>query len=159
MTEEIVGDILDAPEEVIVHAVSKTGEVDDEISKKFYEAYPKSKQAYDKFIENVRNNRLGNRYKQALQTSVFRTDRIGNSFLRTKFLAGVLCRQTANDNEVDIDTLREAFWCLYETHLSFAIPYKFGMNISDEQWEKILYLLDIIYCDKIVTIYRPSAKK
>ena len=162
MTEEIIGDIFKASEEVVIHAISKSGKVDDSISKKFYKAYPKSKDAYDKFIENVRAGRMANRYKQAVQTSILKINDVGYtgySYARIKYLAGILCRQTAQDTEIDMDAIREALWGLYETHVSFAVPYKFGMNISNAQWEKITHLLDVIYCDKLVTIYKPKTIK
>lgn len=161
MTEEICGDIFNASEEVVLHAVNLNGKIDDddEISKKFYTMYPKAGQDYRKFINNIKNKKVSCTYQNAVQTSVLKTDKFAKAFTRLKFLAGITCRNTSGDEEIDFDILREALWGLQSTHISFAVPYKFGMNISDKQWEKIVYLLDSIYCDKLVTIYKPPITK
>lgn len=152
MIKTVVGDILDATEDIICHQVNCRGVMGAGVAKTLYTRWPIIKKTYIRYCRRFENqNELLGR---VLPVAVEPNKTVLNIFGQLDYGRDKYRKYT------DYVALTKAFDDIRSKYhnKSFAFPYGFGCGLANGDWNIVENMLNTYFGDMNVTIYRLSAR-
>lgn len=149
MIKTIIGDLLNAKENLLVHQVNCQGVMGAGIAKQLKNRYPEVFTSYFDVCSRFqdKSNLLG-------KVQVVKVDEkraVVNLF-------GQLSFGRQNKIYTDYEALKDGFTkiksMMVENNLSLAIPYGIGCGLGGGDWNAVYELIEEIFKDQEVTIYK-----
>ena len=138
------GDLLKAPEDILVHQVNVQGVMGGGIAKQIATQYPRTEAQYKKFCTN-RKNDYG-----------LLKGRVDMSKEQGKYIANMFSQKSNFDT--DYKAMEEGLIKIrnyaINRNLSVAMPFKIGCGIANGDWELVLDVINKVFKDYEVTLYR-----
>ena len=149
MVKVVIGDILDAKEDIICHQVNCRGVMGAGVAKAISDKWPKVKQEYVSYANKFRNNPdilLG--LVQLVEVD------------KNKFVANIFGQldygRYKNKRYTDYAALKSAFEYIKLAHpnKTIAFPYGFGCGLANGNWDIVKIIIDTYLDGLDVTIYK-----
>ena len=146
MIRVINGDLMKAKEDIIAHQSNCKAVIDSDITSQLNEKYTNFYKYYSKFCEE---DCLGH-------CQLIKVIDNGNN----KYIANLFVQNDYGENKryTEYDELRNALIELKEfaklKNLSIALPYKIGCERSGGDWDVVYAILETIFLDYDVILYR-----
>ena len=144
MINIVNGNILNCKEDIIVHQVNVNGLMGGGLARQLADQYSDLEKEYRKFCKHFKND-----YEILKGTVTLYCE-------NKKFIANIFS-QEPNFN-TDYKSMQIALTKVRKyaekNKLSVAIPYKIGCGIANGVWEYVLDIINIVFKDYKVTIYR-----
>jgi O-acetyl-ADP-ribose deacetylase (regulator of RNase III) len=154
MIKYMVGDLLEAKEDIICHQVNCQGAFGAGIAKQIAKEYPESKKSYVEYCERY-NDILGDclvtKEDDLWVANLFGQDYYG----RYGYYYEKYNRQT------NYDALKKAMVLLVNEYpdKSYAFPYLIGCGLAGGDWEIVLGIIGDVFKDNSVVIYDLENKR
>lgn len=148
MIKTVIGNLLDAPENVICHQVNCQNVMGAGVAKTIYTRWPEVKRAYHRYCSCFKDpeNLLG----QVQIVEVAPNKQVANIFGQLEYGRDKHRRYT------DYSALTNAFNQIrFEcSGKSLAFPYGFGCGLANGDWKIVRKMMDIYFGEMDVTIYQ-----
>lgn len=148
MVKEVMGNLLDASEDVICHQVNCQNAMGAGVAKVLYTRWPEVKRSYHRFCGSFKSseNLLG----QVQFVDVTPYKQVANIFGQFE------CGRDKSRVYTDYSALTTAFNQLRFACAgkSLAFPYGFGCGLANGDWNIVRRMLDVYFSNMDVTIYR-----
>ncbi len=149
MVNYVTGDLFQASESIIGHQVNCQAVMGSGVAKQMKQLYPEVFSEYVRFCNQNKGSLLGS--CQIVELNHGTNKYVAHLFGQQTF--GRDGRKYTND-----DALRNALTQLYEfakaNQCSVALPYKIGCDRGGGDWNVILEMIQDIFTDVDVTLYR-----
>jgi O-acetyl-ADP-ribose deacetylase (regulator of RNase III) len=146
----VTGDLFQAGEQIIGHQVNCQGMMGSGVAKQMKRLYPEVFTAYAQLC--------GEKEKEQLLGLCQLVPLEGKSGQYAANLFGQLTYGRSGTKYTDDDALRKAFIRLSEFakqhQLTVALPYKIGCDRGGGDWDTVLGMINEIFADEEVVLYR-----
>ncbi|MED4817662.1 Appr-1-p processing protein [Bacillus atrophaeus] len=156
MINVIKGNILDATEDIIVQQVNCKGVMGAGLAKAILKRYPNVKSEYQSFRNFNLNKGLTDKDLLGLVNYVRVTDGkvIANVFGQIEIKKNRFDKTVYTKTEALTRGLKEVKELSKQLNKSVAIPYGIGCGLAGGDWNMVSELIDSIFSDYKVTIYK-----
>ncbi|MED4861503.1 Appr-1-p processing protein [Bacillus atrophaeus] len=156
MINVIKGNILDATEDIIVQQVNCKGVMGAGLAKAILKRYPNVKSEYQSFRNFNLNKGLTDKDLLGLVNYVRVTDGkvIANVFGQIEIKKNRFDKTVYTKTEALTRGLKEVKELSKQLNKSVAIPYGIGSGLAGGDWNMVSELIDSIFSDYKVTIYK-----
>lgn len=148
MIKTVIGDILDAPEDIICHQVNCQNAMGSGVAKVLFTRWPEIKKSYHRYCRRFSSPEklLG----QVQLVEVAPNKQVANIFGQLEFGRDKYRKYT------DYAALTKAFNKIRNqcADKSLAFPYGFGCGLANGDWKIVYNMIEIYFKDMDVTIYR-----
>lgn len=152
MIKTVVGNLLDAEENVIVHQVNCQGKMASGIAKQIREKHPNVYEQYMKlFNENTPDKLIGKTQAVSINNGRY----VINLFSQLNY--GYDGKRYTSYDAI-FDGLKHIKTVAVENNLSIAIPYKLGSDRGGADWDVVYKMIEKIFGNYDVTIYKLEEK-
>lgn len=153
MVRTVIGDILDATEDIICQQVNCQNAMGSGVAKAIYTRWPEVKKSYHRYCRRFQDpqNLLG----QVQFVNVEPNKQVANIFGQLEFGRNRYKKYT------DYAALTNAFnrIRLECSGKSLAFPYGFGCGLANGDWKIVGHMIDTYFGDMEVTIYQIPAQQ
>lgn len=154
MIKVVKGDILNAPENVVLHQVNCQGVMGSGLAKQIKDKYPIVYEEYKKYCDSFPNKLHLLGLAQFVE--------IGNESI--KFFVNIFGQFNygTHQKQTDYVALRQGFETVFNTvnniylkdyKLTIAIPYKIGCGLGGGNWNIVYGMIEEVFGNYDVTIY------
>ncbi|MCY7830321.1 Appr-1-p processing protein [Bacillus spizizenii] len=156
MIEIVKGNILDASEDIIVQQVNCKGVMGAGLAKAILNKYPNVKKEYQSFRNFNLNKGLTDKHLLGLVNYVRVSDGkvIANVFGQVNIKKNHFDKTVYTKTEALTRGLKEVKELSKQLNKSVAIPYGIGCGLAGGDWNIISELIDSIFSDYNVAIYK-----
>ncbi|PRR87424.1 macro domain-containing protein [Bacillus atrophaeus] len=156
MIKIVKGNILDATEDIIVQQVNCKGVMGAGLAKAILKRYPNVKSEYQSFRNFNLNKGLTDKDLLGLVNYVRVTDGkvIANVFGQIEIKKNRFDKTVYTKTEALTRGLKEVKELSKQLNKSVAIPYGIGCGLAGGDWNMVSELIDSIFSDYKVTIYK-----
>lgn len=139
-----IGDLLEAPEKILIHQVNIDGIMGGGLAKQIASQYPEVEKQYKDMCK-----RYGNNYEEL-------KGKVDITYQNGKYIASIFSQKKNFDT--DYEAMRIALNKVKEfakdQNLNVAMPYKIGCGIANGNWIIVLNIITKVFVDYKVSLYK-----